>query len=151
MPEGDNSTDILDCMNSTTDVGKFQRCKNSKEGNACMLTTTGIMAWYLLNSLEGSNTIAVFLNYYNSNLIQRYLERHITKDHVLWTWQSMLESVLIMYQRKKQYTVVPAFVTLVAAMKIQIHCHPRRSLKSYTTLAQVWKSNFLINFNENLL
>ena len=53
MPEGDNSTDILDCMNSTTDVGKFQRCKNSKEGNACMLTTTGIMAWYLINSLEG--------------------------------------------------------------------------------------------------
>ena len=63
MPEGDNSTDILDCVNSTTDVGKFQRCKNSKEGNACMLTTTGIMAWYLLNSLEGSikwNSIAVF-------------------------------------------------------------------------------------------
>ena len=44
MPEGGNSSDILDCMNSTTDVGKFQKCKNSKDGNACMLTTTGIMA-----------------------------------------------------------------------------------------------------------
>ena len=44
MPKDGNSTETLDCMNSTTNAGKLQKCKHSKDGNACMLTTTGIMA-----------------------------------------------------------------------------------------------------------
>ena len=41
MPNDDNPSEILDCMNSTTNFGKMQRCKNSKDGNACMLISTG--------------------------------------------------------------------------------------------------------------
>ena len=41
MPKQDNSSEILDCMNSTTDFGKYQRCDRSKNGSACMLTSSG--------------------------------------------------------------------------------------------------------------
>ena len=42
MPKEGNSTEILDCTNSATDAGKLQKCKPSKDGNACMLTSIGI-------------------------------------------------------------------------------------------------------------
>ena len=59
MPEDKNSSEILDCMNSTTDAGKFQKCKHSKDGNACMLTSTGIMFSLALILFKMSLTVVL--------------------------------------------------------------------------------------------
>ena len=49
MPKEDNPSEVLDCMQSDTRAGELQRCGRSKDGYACMLTSTGnVFKWNVL-------------------------------------------------------------------------------------------------------